>query len=113
MIRSVWVFFPKEILLLAGKETGRRQQIGSANPASGSECRFIRVKPGLTTLKDDHQPRLMARRTGEPAMQEAATLNSIPATPPAAAPVAIPNVDVIIRAERIEKYYAQPSHTER
>ena len=38
-------------------------------------------------------------------MREAATLNSIPATLPAAAPV----VDAIIRAERIEKYYAQPS----
>jgi NitT/TauT family transport system ATP-binding protein len=42
-------------------------------------------------------------------MQEAATPNpiqeSIPATPPASAPV----VEAIIRAERIEKYYAQPS----
>jgi ABC-type nitrate/sulfonate/bicarbonate transport system ATPase subunit len=66
---------------------------------------FIRVKPDRTTLKDNHQPRLLARRTGEPSMQEAATPNpiqeSISATPPLA--------DAIIRAERIEKYYAQPS----
>ncbi len=67
------------------------------------------MKPGLTTLKDKYQPRLLAGRTGEPAMQEAATSTpiqeSIPATPPTAAPA----VEAIIRAEKIEKYYAQPS----
>ena len=42
-------------------------------------------------------------------MQEAVIPNQTQTPPQAPAPVAVPVVDAIIRAEKIEKYYAQPS----
>src|ERR1035441_7835352 len=67
-------------------------------------CSFIPGQYVKRILQNNGQPRFVqAAQTGEPRMQEAA----FPDNTQSAA--SVPVVEAIIRAEKIEKYYAQPS----
>src|ERR1017187_303345 len=67
-------------------------------------CSFIPGQYVKRILQNNGQPRFaQAAQTGEPRMQEAA----FPDNTQSAA--SVPVVEAIIRAEKVEKYYAQPS----